>query len=135
MNDIENALRRFATAHKIASENPSLLVEARKKGAEEYQRVSDLCSQRMEECSKAEMELMAFADSPEASEALKEFAAADADPGCSTCWFSSKKGEHPDCDVKIDRWFKARDALVASSELASCIKSAIPSWEKENSHD
>ena len=111
MNEVQMALRRYALAHKLAEENPRLLLDA--KTAAECTRVSKLCSQRMDECHAADDALMVFVDHPLATPALKAFAAADSDKGCSSCWLSSKSNkDHPDCECKIYRWFECREALV-----------------------
>jgi len=46
-------------------------------------------------------------------EEIRRFAKASLDPGCSSCWLSSKiEGTHPECQIKIKEWFDAKEALI-----------------------
>jgi hypothetical protein len=69
----------------------------------------------MDKISRVWALLQAFPDT-EVNDAMRTFRAADADKGCSSCWLASGVMEHQACEVKIDRWFKAHEALVESGE-------------------
>lgn len=46
-----------------------------------------------------------------------DYLEADSDPGCKDCWFSSSRNNiHEECDMKIKRWFSAREELVKFGE-------------------
>lgn len=112
MNEFQRALKRWADAKIIAADNSQLLRERNGKGAEECTRISDICKQRMDDLHDAEEMLMKFKDSPDASAAMRAYVAAETDKGCSRCWLSSRMGKnHPECNMKITRWFAARKVL------------------------
>lgn len=114
-NETINVLRRWYSAHKIAEENPQLIIEANRKGADECRRVSDLCAARMRECAKADKALHKLTELPadEVPPLVRLFFESGEDKGCSHCWLSSAGPKHPECKFKIGRWFGYREALMA----------------------
>lgn len=103
------ALKRWVRARTLAGENPSLLLK-------DHSRYEPLCVQRMKDLDTAWEELNSFPDE-EVNEAMKAFRIAESDKGCSGCWFSSMRdNNHPECEMKIKRWFDARKKLAASGQ-------------------
>jgi hypothetical protein len=43
--------------------------------------------------------------------ALVRYLEARADTACGTCWTSSSMPQHPECQKKIDKFFKTEDEL------------------------
>lgn len=100
-------LVRWYKAHKIAEENPRLLM--RTSTAEECTNASNLCSERMKECDAADIELFKITNIP----LLNLFRAAEANlPKCSCSVHSSPTMQHPECMAKLNEWFAYRDALM-----------------------
>jgi hypothetical protein len=75
------------------------------------------CTPHMARFNSSERAVLALADRPDLPAPLAAFIAADADKGCPQCWVSSDKTRnHPECQVKIRRYFDARAALVEYGE-------------------
>ena len=104
---VQAVLHRWAVAHRIAEDNPRLLLE------NQDEATSKLCVARMEECAAAERAFFALKDSPHLPDEAHNFLRADADKGCSSCWLSSGPTPHAECAEKIARWFATQETLVA----------------------
>jgi hypothetical protein len=106
MSEIDEAIARYARSHKDAEDNPRLMIESR--GA-----AASLCEIKMKRLMAAEAAMRAMRGRLGLPRPLLDFLEADDDKGCTSCWMSSKRrGNHPECEAKITRWFAARAALV-----------------------
>lgn len=111
--DADAAVQEYADAFVAAKDNPTRLIAVR--SSSEYTAASAACVTRMARLQSAEDALFSIASSSDMPVAAKTFMEADADRGCQGCWLSSSRGRnHSACNAKIDRYFAARDALVAS---------------------
>ena len=114
-DDTIRRLRRWFLAYEAAKENAEPLLATRGQGPEECERVSRLCTERMEECATADRELFERdGRDVERPRPLDLFFAAERDKGCLSCWVTSRsRTPHPECQEKIRRWFDCREALLA----------------------
>lgn len=118
-HDVFFAVVEYASAYAAASNNTKIMI-----GRPTTAEVAD-CAARMERLAKATERILALAEGsslgPEWRDlpfVVRNFHRVDVDRGCPSCWLSSSVGrQHPECRVKIDRWFEARDALVEYGEL------------------
>lgn len=93
-------VREYAAAHIDAKGNPSL-------------QDGVLCNQRMLRVRMIERVIVDVADRDDAPSELRDFVAAHADQGCSSCWLSATRNKnHPECQSKIDRYFATRGRLA-----------------------
>jgi hypothetical protein len=113
--ELETAIRCWQVAHRLAKENPKLLLHGGREGAR-------IAQERMTEVSKAEKGLklaISAIDPSEVPVSLAEWLATypvlGTDSGCGNCWFSSAGDEqkHPECVEKIKRFFTAVKGMCA----------------------
>lgn len=103
------ALKAWGVAQELVRENPRLLLL-------DDAKYTPICIERCENSDKTREKLFSFPKEEKSTEVL-EWEAAEADRGCSSCWFSSfRNRQHKDCQVKIKRWFDAREALFVSAK-------------------
>lgn len=113
-DDTIRRLRRWFLAYDAANENTVLLCGTVGKSREESDRVSRLCADRMAECAAAQELFELNGHDVERPLLLDQFFAAERDKGCGHCWvMSGRPVLHPECEVKIRRWFACREALMA----------------------
>lgn len=101
MNEI---IARWARALRDAKENPKLLLEG--KGKEAHR--------RMDVLHEAELAIRSLRWADGVPSEATGYIEADIDRGCGSCWLSSRRiSNHPDCEMKINRYFARRDMLEA----------------------
>lgn len=105
--EVEQVLIEWWKAMEDASGNTALLLADT--WSEEN---SKLCTERM--TVLRDIELVLYSRSPEECESpLKEHLQANNDKPCSSCQFSSRMDKiHPDCVVKMSRWFDTKRKLL-----------------------
>lgn len=103
--DLCKALKRWVRARAKADLNPKLLIK-------NHAKYSNLCAARMVTLHAAENNLNSFENKSGTVPAqLAYWWLAQNDAGCSSCWLSSGPKKHLECELKIKRWFEAREAL------------------------
>jgi hypothetical protein len=100
-----DVLRQWYKAHKIAAENPRILLKYYG-SIESCKKASDLCAQRMKECEEADEKLFAL-DHP-----LVNLFKDNQMPDCSCKYQSNSKKIHPECKEKVKDFFAYRDSLM-----------------------
>jgi len=101
----------WAIAEVEAEKNPSLMLASRPVN---FKATQEFCIRQMQELEKATLRLLSLEGQSDLPLPLLVFFEANNDKGCDSCWLSSRKGKnHPDCNIKIDQWFDARDKLTA----------------------
>jgi hypothetical protein len=108
---IDDLIIEYADAKKYASEG------ARGTRPVVLDHAGLRCTPQRARFNNAEHALLSLAGQPYLPQPLAAFIAADADRGCAACWFSSERPKkHPECGVKIRRYFDTRAELVEYGE-------------------
>jgi hypothetical protein len=105
------ALREWFYWHTIAHENSTLLCQDLGDGPN-CTRISNLCSERMSKLHEAGAAVDAFKGKPDILPELQALWDAEDDNGCSTCHLSASGPKHEECRQKMDRYWKAHEALI-----------------------
>ena len=108
---ILQALRVWYQNHLVADENSTLMCQDHA-SAEHCERISNLCSTRMEELHKAEDAVDSFKGAIDVPPLLQAFWNAEADEGCASCHLSASGPKHEECRVKMERYWKSKGALI-----------------------
>ena len=81
-------------------------------GVENCRRISDLCSERMEQLHEAGKAVDAFKGQADVLPQLQVLWNAEADDGCASCHLSAFGPRHPECKEKMERYWKAHHTLL-----------------------
>jgi hypothetical protein len=105
--EIDALIREYADAHTHADEG------TRGNWPTVISKRGQPCTPQMARLHDAEDAIRDLSGRPDLPEPVREFLEADVDPGCFGCWASSCRGRnHPECNVKIARWFAARSNVL-----------------------
>ena len=70
------------------------------------------CTPHMARYHNAQYAILALEGRQGLPEPIRAFLEAEGDKGCDSCWLSSHRKQHQECDDKIHRWFDTREALI-----------------------
>jgi hypothetical protein len=73
--------------------------------------VMEACARHMKIFQTCEAALIELTGRQGLPSALVRYLEARADTACGTCWTSSSMPQHPECQKKIDKFFKTEDEL------------------------
>lgn len=108
---INQKIIAFAEAWKNAEQNAQIMC------GQPTTEMVDACAERMSVLDETEDDFGDLRGLDNLPSPLRDFFEADNDKGCIGCWLSSiRKNNHPECQAKISRWFKTREALVKYGE-------------------
>lgn len=102
-----DTLRAWGAAKKAASVNADLIVKSNFKDS-----VMHECAKRMETLGRHEQELIDMEGRKDLPKPLATFLAARNDMGCSACMYSSAGPKHPECQRRLDHYFRSIDELT-----------------------
>lgn len=105
------ALRVWYHRHLIAHENSTLLCQDLA-GADNCNRVSALCSSRMEKYHKICEVVDSFKGSPDVLPQMQALWDAADDNGCDACHLSASGPRHPECKKKMEHYWQAHKDLI-----------------------
>lgn len=111
-SDLLQALRVWYHWHLIVHENATLLCQDMA-GVENCNRITNLCSSRMQKYHQIEKAVDSFKGSPDVLPQLQTLWDVEQDSGCNECHLSASGPRHPECKQKIDRYAKAHQDLIA----------------------